>query len=385
MARLKIAQIAAADISIHLLLLDDIKALQAMGHEVVAICAPGESVAAVRAEGVTVETIDIARELAPWRDLRTLITLWRIFRKHKFDVVHTHTPKAGLLGPIAAQLAGVPAVVHTIHGLLFHDRMSRWRRILFWLPEKITATFSDYLLSQSFEDMDVAVKTHLCSPKKLTYLGSGMDTTKFFPNNFQTSRKQLRDELGFTDEHFVIGSVGRLVYEKGFAELFQAAEELTAQREDLRFIVIGPEEPNQHDAIRFHTIQSLTQRNMVRFLGFQLDMAKYYSVMDLFVLPTHREGLPRACMEASAMELPVIATDIRGCREVVKAGETGLLVPVRDANSLSAAIDHLASDRRRCIEMGKRGREHVVQNFDQQRGLERLRLLYRSIEKKLSH
>src|SRR5438270_3532754 len=141
MARLKIAQVAAADLSIRFLLLDQIKALQAMGHEVVAICGDGEWVAAIREEGVNVETIDFAREPAPVRDLSTLLALRRLFRKHRFDVVHTHTPKAGLLGPIAAQLAGVPVAAHTIHGLLFHDRMSVARRMLYCIAENITAVF----------------------------------------------------------------------------------------------------------------------------------------------------------------------------------------------------------------------------------------------------
>src|SRR5437016_5763856 len=133
MARLKIAQVAAADMSIRFLLLDQIKALQATGHEVVAICGDGEWVAALKAEGVTVETIDFPREPTPVRDFRTLLALRRLFRKDRFDVVHTHTPKAGLLGPIAAQLARVPVAVHTIHGLLFHDRMSLAHRMFFWI------------------------------------------------------------------------------------------------------------------------------------------------------------------------------------------------------------------------------------------------------------
>ncbi len=384
MARLKIAKLAAADISIRFLLLDQIKALQAMGHEVVVFCAPGKWVEEIRAEGINLETLDIAREPSPWRDLRSLIALWRIFRRHKFDVVHTDTPKAGLLGPIAAKLAGVPVIVHTIHGLLFHDRMSRWRKAFFWLPEKITATFSDYLLSQSREDMNVAVSSGLCSSKKLTYLGNGINVSKFSPADYASSRKRLREQLGFTDEHFVIGSVGRLVYEKGFAELFHAAEQLAAKRTDLRFIIIGPEEPDQSDAVSLDTISTLVRRGIVHFLGFQSDMAMYYSLMDLFVLPSHREGIPRACMEAAAMERAVIATNIRGCREVVKHGETGLLVPVRNAGALAHAIETLAANKERCVEMGRQGRLHILREFDQQQVFERLRAFYGDLEQRLS-
>src|SRR5947209_9137161 len=179
MPRLKIAIFAAADMSIRFLLLDQIKALQEMGHEVVALCAPGKWVDEVRSFGVTVETVDIEREAAPLEDMQTVFALRGLFRRHKFDVVHTHTPKAGLLGPIAAKMAGIPMVVHTIHGLLFHDRVSGSRRSLFWLPEKITAIFSDYLLSQSREDIEVAVRSGLCPPGKIRYLGNGIDVSTF--------------------------------------------------------------------------------------------------------------------------------------------------------------------------------------------------------------
>ena len=141
---LRIAQVATSGMSVRLLLQDQIRALEAEGHEVVAVCAPGPWVESIRSHGVKVETVPMQREIAPLRDVRSLLALRDCFRRHKFDVVHTHTPKAGLIGPLAAQLAGVPHVVHTIHGLLFHDQMTRLKQIIFWLPEKFTATFCDH-------------------------------------------------------------------------------------------------------------------------------------------------------------------------------------------------------------------------------------------------
>jgi glycosyltransferase involved in cell wall biosynthesis len=383
MPRLKIAKFAAADMSIRFLLLDQIKMLQEMGHEVIALCAPGKWVEEVRSLGVTVETVDIEREAAPLKDLRTLVTLRRLFRNHRFDVVHTHTPKAGVLGPIAAKMAGVPIVVHTIHGLLFHDRMPRSRQALFRLPEKITATFSDYLLSQSRADVGVAVSTGLCSPSKIRYLGNGIDISTFSPAAKSAARERIRSHLGFTAQNIVIGAAGRLVYGKGFAEFFAAAEALTKKNPNLRFLVIGPEETQHSRAVHLTHLKPLIDAGILRLTGFQKDMAAYFSAMDIFVLPSHREGMPRVCLEASAMELPVIATDIRGCREVVKDGETGILVGVRNASELANAIEALANDPARAAEMGKRGREYVRQNFDQRQVLERLREFYREIESKM--
>jgi hypothetical protein len=136
---LKIAKVSTADIAIQMLLLNQIKALQGMGHDVTAVCAPGPWVSRIRSEGVRVETVPMARELSPAADIRALWHLYKLFRSQRFDVVHTHTPKAGLLGPLAARLAGGPVVGHTIHGLLFHDQMPAWRRRIFWLPEKWAA------------------------------------------------------------------------------------------------------------------------------------------------------------------------------------------------------------------------------------------------------
>ncbi len=178
---LRIAQVATSDVSVRLLLLDQIKALEADGHHVVAVCAPGPWVESVRRAGVNVETVPMEREIAPLRDLRSTGALARLFRQHKFDVVHTHTPKAGLIGPLAARMAKVPHIVHTIHGLLFHDRMPRLRQAFFWVPEKITATFCDRLLSQSREDMERAVRSRLCSRKNIAYLGNGIDVAHFAP------------------------------------------------------------------------------------------------------------------------------------------------------------------------------------------------------------
>ena len=370
MTRLKIAQVATADISISLLLKDHIQALQKAGHEVIAVCAPGSRVEDIRKQGIPVRTVPMEREIAPLRDMLSLLKLFRCFRSEQFDVVHTHTPKAGLLGPIAAKMAGVPVVVHTIHGLLYHDALPLWKWLFFWIAEKTTALFSDYLLSQSREDVNVATRTWLCRKSKILYLGNGIDVARFSPQSAMPDQEP--DEGDIDRKRVVVGSVGRLVYEKGFGELFQAAEALLAKYEKLEFVIVGPQEVDQNDAIEPERIRDLEQLGLVRFLGWQSDMAAMYRTMDLFVLPSHREGIPRACMEAAAMELPVIATDIRGCREVVLDGQTGTLVPVRNAAALAEAIEQMLQRRGDWAALGRRGRAHIVENFNSRIVLQRL-------------
>src|SRR5215469_522353 len=235
---LKIAQVATSGISVRLLLLDHIRALEAEGHEVRAVCAPGPWVESVLRTGVKVETVPMEREVAPLRDLCSLLALRDCFREHRFDVVHTHTPKAGVIGPMAARLAGAPHIVHTINGLLFHDRMSWSRHMLFWLPEKVTATFCDHLLSQSREDMKQAVRGGLCASKKIAYPGNGIDVDYFSPMDSFGQAQALR-EVGIESGDFVVGSVGRLVKEKGFMELFTAMETLSVRYPQMKLVVIG--------------------------------------------------------------------------------------------------------------------------------------------------
>lgn len=360
---LRIAQVATSDVTVRLVLLDQIKALEAAGHHVTAVCAPGPWVASVRKAGVEIETVAMEREIAPLLDVRSTVALARFFRQHKFDVVHTHTPKAGLIGPLAARLAGIRHVVHTIFGLLFHDRMPPLRQAIFWIPEKITATFCDRLLSQSREDMDRAVRSRLCSRNKIAYLGNGIDVDRFAPLiNFDRTAK-LR-EIGLQPSDFVVGSVGRLVKEKGFMELFAAAEILTARRPRIKFVVIGPREPDQNDALDVGYMDDLQRRDVVHFVNWSDDMRSWYAAMDIFMLPSYREGIPGACMEAAAMKRPVVASDIRGCREVVLDGDTGLLVPPRNVPRMVEAIEQLYEDRTMAAQMGERARQHIVQNFN---------------------
>jgi len=377
MPGLKIAQVAAADITVEVLLRDQIHALEQMGHQVTAVCSPGPRTDAIRSHGIELEVLPITRELSPMQDVRTLISLRNFFRERRFDVVHTHTPKAGLLGPIAARWAKVPVVVHTIHGLLFHDRMPLSRQVLFWFPEKVTASFSHRLLSQSGEDILTATRV-LCAEEKIRYLGNGVDVNHFAPD--PQLRAVQRADLGFAETDFVLGAAGRLVYEKGYGELFDAAEQLIARHSKVRLLMVAPLDPDQKDAIPARRLEKLKQSGTATFLPWQDEMRNWYAAMDVFVLPSYREGIPRACMEAAAMGVPVIASNIRGCREVVRDGKTGLLVPLRSPAALVQAVEQLMENEAQRRRFGAAARDHVVSHFNQDQVLERLRVFYGEIE-----
>jgi glycosyltransferase involved in cell wall biosynthesis len=280
--------------------------------------------------------------------------------------VHTHNPKPGVYGRLAAKKARVPVIVNTVHGLYAtpEDRLAK-RAIVYGL-ERVAAWCSDAELIQNSEDLEtlrrIGVPDH-----KLHLLGNGIDLTRFDPTRVDAGeRSALRAQLEASDEEVLCGVVGRLVREKGMAEVVVAAEALARREAPVRFVVVGPHEPEKADGISEDDIER-AKAHGVRFLGFRDDMVALYGAMDVFALPSHREGFPRAAMEASAMGLPVIATAIRGCRQVVDDGRTGLLIPPRDADALAAAVGALASDPGRREEMGRAARVKASQEFDQQR------------------
>jgi len=376
-----IAVVAAWSASLRYLLLDRLLYLKEAGWQVTAICGDNLNTAHLRQAGLKVDVVPMVREPHPWHDLRSLIALIQYFRRNRFDVVATHTPKAGLLGPLAAKLAGVPLVVHTAHGLLFHDEMPLVRRFLGQAAERWTALFADQVFFQSQEDCEVARRMRLKQPGKLHWIGNGIDMDRFDPERVNGRRQAIRQEFGFDSDHFVVGTVGRLVWEKGFRELFQAAAIVHQQFPFVHFLVVGPfEDGMQHDAIGRAVLRDLPP--YVVCAGLREDMPEIYSAMDLFVLPSYREGIPRALMEAMAMGVPAIATNIRGCREVIQADETGLLVSVRDSEDLAGAIIRLLLNSEQCGQFARRGQHDVRTRFSSRDVNERMAAI---VEEALSH
>src|SRR5205823_6535906 len=196
--------------------------------------------------------------------------------------------------------------------------------------------------------------------------GNGVDLTRFDRSRRSSRREATRAALGIAPSEVVCGAIGRLVREKGYAELFAAAAEVRRTRPNVRFLVVGPEDPDKSDALSAEEIDRARRDAGICFLGMRFDVEDLYTAMDLYVLASHREGFPRSAMEAAAMGLPIIATDIRGCRQVVDAGSSGLLVPVGDHAALAAAIGRLVDDERARASMGAAGAAKAIAEFDQQ-------------------
>jgi glycosyltransferase involved in cell wall biosynthesis len=246
------------------------------------------------------------------------LELGKLMRTQDYDLVHTHAPVASVLGRVAAKLAGVERIVYTAHGFYFHDDMPRQKYALYHGVEKSVAQITDRILVQSQEDFDTALTTGLGSAEKIRYLGNGIDLSRFDRAALGKERRaQLRRELHVPESHGpILGITGRITEEKGFGELVEAISELREDFPEAHLIVIGGQLSTERDAFQDQLVDFIAERGLdshVTFTGFRDDVQDLLGLLDLFVLPSYREGLPRSVLEAMAMELPVVATRIRGC------------------------------------------------------------------------
>jgi len=369
--RPRLLHLTTSDISLEWLLGPQLEAFAAEGFDVMGVSAPGPYVEALEARGVPhVALAHATRSMAPVEDARAFAELVRLFRRLRPAIVHTHNPKPGVYGRIAARVARVPVVVNTVHGLYAQPGDPVARRAVVYSLERLASTCSDAELVQNPEDLAVLARLRVPGAK-VRLLGNGIDLTRFDPATVEPDdAAAAREELGATDpDDVVVGLVGRLVREKGYADVFAAARTLRDQMPNVRIAVIGNDEPEKADALSAEDRANAVAAG-VRMLGGRSDVVRLYRGMDLFVLASHREGFPRSAMEAAAMGLPVVATDIRGCRQVVERDVTGLLVPPRDPVALAAAIASLAADAPRRKEMGAAAIAKAAREFDQLRCIE---------------
>jgi glycosyltransferase involved in cell wall biosynthesis len=315
------------------------------------------------------------RAASPMRDAQAAGELWRILRRERVDVLHTHNPKPGVYGRIVGRAARVPIIVNTVHGLYATEDDPVTKRAAVYALEAVATRCSDAELFQNPEDLELMQRLHLT--RRARFLGNGIDLARFDRARFTADdRRALRRELGAGDDTVVIGSVGRLVGEKGYPELFEAVERLPRDRTVL--VVAGGDDPDKADALPIELLER-ARSSGVRLLGQRDDVDALYAAMDVFALASHREGFPRAAMEAAAMGLPIVATDIRGCRQVVDAGTTGLLVPSRDPAALAAALRTLVDDGSLRTTMGSAGRRRAEEHFDERRVVDMVLGTYRDV------
>ena len=304
-----------------------------------------------RNAGVTiVEIAHLVRPVRPLKDLMALASLWRLMRRGRFHIVHTHTSKGGLLGRIAAALAGVPVVIHTPHGHVFYGYFGRVvSRVFIWL-ERWTAQFTDCIVALTAADRDDHLLFGVGSPADFEVIHSGVE----FPRALDTEmcRRRVRRELDLEEGSLVVGTLGRLTAVKGQDDLLRAFATLLHAHQSARLLLVG--EGEEEGNLR-RLAADLGVAEKVEFCGWKSDVFAALSAMDLFALPSLNEGMGKALVEAMYVGLPVVATRVGGVPELVEEGVHGLLVPAGDPVRLAAALEDLASDPEKRHRFGSAG------------------------------
>jgi glycosyltransferase involved in cell wall biosynthesis len=307
----------------------------------------------------------MARRIAPWHDLASLWHLVRLLRRLRPRIVHSHTPKGGLLGMIGAYCAGIPVRVYTIHGLPMVTATGMKRRLL-RLSEVVACRLAHRVLCVSASNRALAVAEGLCPEEKITVLGQGsicgVDAQKFCPVPVDAPvRLATRQAYGIPAAARVIGFVGRIVRDKGIQELAAAWLTLRDAFPDAHLLLVGPFEPQ--DPISDTARATLEGDPRIHLVGQTFDTPPLYAAMDVVTLPTYREGFPIVPLECAAMGLPMVATTVPGCVDAVVDGETGTLVPPRDAAALAQALARYLREAALRQQHGEAARTRVIQSF----------------------
>lgn len=327
----------------------------------------------VRAAGIEIQREPfLVRSPAPLRDMLTLRRLTRRFCERKYDIVHTHTSKAGFLGRLAAERAGTPIVVHTPHGNIFHGYFSGWLTRLFVWMERHAARRTDRIIELTPGGVEEHLAEGIGRREQYRVIFSGIDTKPF--ESAAARRGSTRAALGVSEGEVLIGGVGRLEPIKGFTYFVEAAKTVCAREPGVRFILAGA--GSEHEAL---AAQARPLGERFRFLGLRRDVPELMAALDVLVVPSVNEGMGRVLLEAGAAGVPAVASRVGGIPDIVDDGETGLLTPPRDASALAEALRTLvqAPERRRF--MGATARAKVVPQFSLEKMVDRIEALYEEL------
>ncbi|HKA88067.1 MAG TPA: glycosyltransferase family 4 protein [Haliangiales bacterium] len=347
------------------------------GWQVFVICPDGPRLDGVRRAGFTWLPLSLARRLVdPVGDARAAAEIIGYCRRERFDVVHTHNIKAGLLGRVAASLGGTPRIVHTMHGMPFDRETPLPRRLGHIALEWMACRFVDRVLVQSRADEATMRAARVLSPRKLVRIGNGVPLDRFDPA--RADGRAIRAALALRPEDVLFVSAGRLVREKGFVELADAAGRARDRDPRVRVAIAGPLDEDKADCLSPDEMARARAAGVL-FVGERTDMPDVLAAADAAVLPSWREGLPRFLMEAAAMGKPLLASDVRGCREVVDPPRGGALVPVRSAPAWADALVALAADPAARGAIGAYNRARALEEYDIRAVIRRLEAVYREL------
>ncbi|MCA0985139.1 glycosyltransferase family 4 protein [Halobacillus yeomjeoni] len=317
------------------------------------------------AEGITKHEIPMRREISLLKDLKSLWKFWILLRKNRFDIVHVHTPKAGLLGMIAAFLAGVEVRIYHMHGLTYTTRTGMKKNILKW-SEKLTCRLSTQTYAVSKSLREYAIEQKLISSEKIRTIQNGSINGLDYEYRYKRSTYPIEEfykDYQLSIDHFVIGFVGRLVKDKGVAELVEAFHKLKDRHKKVKLLVVG--EMEDHHGLPEEVLQTIEEDPEIIYAGTVENAAPYYALMDVLVFPTYREGFGMVAIEAMAMGTPVIASEVLGCVDTVEDGKNGFLIPPRNVEAIIDKVEFYMNHEDVRRQHGDYGREVVCEKYEQ--------------------
>ena len=368
----KLIRITTVPISFKVLLKGQLRFMASNGFDVKGVSSEGEELREVHEnEGIVMEAINMSRKITPFQDLKSLWEMWNFLRKEKPQIVHTHTPKAGIIGMLAARLAGVPHRLHTVAGLPLMEATGTKRKILNFV-ERLTYSSATRVYPNSKGLYDFILQNNFTQSNKLKIIANGssngIDTTFFSPDQVtEIERVTLREKLNIQPDDFVFVFVGRIVSDKGINELIKAFSELqTVENKPagIKLLLVGGLE-NDLDPLNPETLAEINQNKDIISVGFQQDVRSFFAIADALVFPSYREGFPNVVMQAGAMGLPSIVSDINGCNEIIIEGENGLIIPPKNVEKLKEKMLTLAKDKNLYTKLKGNSRRMIENRYEQ--------------------
>ncbi|ATA68462.1 glycosyltransferase family 1 protein [Capnocytophaga cynodegmi] len=362
----KLIRLSTVPGSLKTLLKGQLRFISEKGFEVIGVSSEGEALQEVALnEGVKVIPIHIARRIALIQDLKSLLHLWILFKKEKPIIVHSITPKAGLLSMLAAKMAGVPIRIHTFTGLIFPNKTGLMQKILILMDQLLCWAATNIYPEGNGVKQDLINYKITSKPLKVIANGNvnGIDLEYFSPSQVSEEQKtELKQQLGIKPNDFVFIFVGRLVGDKGINELIEAFSSLKIS--DVKLLLVGPME-KELDPLKEKTIKEIETNPSIISVGFQKDVRPYFAISNALAFPSYREGFPNAVIQAGAMELPSIVSNINGCNEIIIDGENGMIIPPKQVDDLQKGMKQLFENKNLYIQLKQNARRMIVERYEQ--------------------
>lgn len=356
-------------------------------YEVIAISSEKEYlIRCAENEGVRYKHIEMTRKITPFKDLISLVQLVSFLKKERPLIVHSHTPKAGIIAMLASKITNIPIRLHTVGGLPLMEATG-FKKKLLELIEKLTYSLSTFVFTNSSGLYNQIIDSNYISKSKIKVIGNGssngVDIDYFSPSQVSPNEQfKLKSKLGILESDFTFVFVGRVVSDKGINELVSAFDNISQFQKEIKLILVGDQEPDL-DPLIPNTLALLDKNKRIINVGFQRDIRPYLAVSNALVFPSYREGFPNVMMQAGAMGLPMIATDINGCNEIISQGKNGILIPKKDISSVEIAMLTMLNDENLYKELRSNARNMIITRFERKILCESILDEYRNFEKSL--